>query len=798
MKLVIKSVILSILLTLSIYAQPVNQYVIKRNGTAVIDTLYTTKHITDTAVVSDIQINGSLRANDFQIKNRLTEAVKFSIDTNGTVSGNNLIILGNATLGGSMATINDNPGGSMYGYSLNGKNLSGANYNGAKFYDESDPPQSMSLSDVDMSFALCIGADFTGVTFDDLCVLDNINATSADFDSVNFNGCSFLNVIAINAIFTNAILPRDIGGSDFRGANLTGATVPFTLEEFKAMVVWDITTKWTDGNFLTGTQLDIDNITVDTLTAYASINSVDISASDDITVGDDLTVTDLVTAGRLNVTGAATVGTTLNVTDVVASGVVQADTIVGTVVGDMQWNGIPAAYQFDGVDDFVTVPDNDNLDFGTGDFSIEMFVNVAVLSTNYLISKISGTSGFIIQTESNGIIYPRLRPNGGVLTNYATNPITITTNRWNHILMTFDRDGNYVGYLNGAKINEIAISASAGDLSNSTSLSIFTTGAVWLNGQIGFIRLYNRVLSQSEITARWNNGAPHLYRLEFADRNASQTPLYTSNFTAGVDSWTGTNVSVVDADSIAGEDNALLVTLSGGSAVHSANRLPSMSIGKKYRISFRYYIRTDNAAVDSISLYADTRTTLLVPASALNVVGAWTSHTVEHTVKSDGIYFYAGNGGVINADADKFYLKDVVVTPIGCTAEYTAENAGAMGWIETMNRLHGSTSGTPIAPQAERDYRSLISTTPVELTRSQKAQTILTRIVAINNDSSNARTISIGTTTGGTELVNAQSIGAGATIVISVGAYSATERSIYAVASGASVTIKLIYEKVAQ
>jgi hypothetical protein len=134
---------------------------------------------------------------------------------------------------------------------------------------------------------------------------------------------------------------------------------------------------------------------------------------------------------------------------------------------------------------------------------------------------------------------------------------------------------------------------------------------------------------------------------------------------------------------------------------------------------------------------------------------------------------------------------------IGCVAEYKAENAGTLGWLETQNQLHAISAGNPIAPAGLKDYKSSISTTTVQFVNSQKAQTVLKQII-VKNNYAGSNTVSLGTTTSANELVNASSLSSGETKVIDVNSYSASERSLYAKAGLSSVDLTLIFDKVAR
>lgn len=745
MKLVIKSVLVSILLTLSIYAQPVNQYVIKRNGTAVIDTLYTTKHITDTAVVSDIQINGSLRANDFQIKNRLTEAVKFSIDTNGTVSGNNLIILGNATLGGSMATINDNPGGSMYGYSLNGKNLSGANYIGSVFNDESDPPAGMDLMSVDMSRALAMGAVFKKCSFDENSSIQSMNATGADFDSVDFGNCDMEYLIATNSKLTNSILSTKITGMNVIGADLTGATVPYTLSEFQSITVWDKTTKWTDGNFMQGTVLQADTI----IGAVGRFDEVDAEE----VVENDTSLADKYLSKN---------GGTIN-GNLVVTGTVQAETIVGTVVGDMAWQPPATGAIFNGVDGWYVLSASSNNIFGTGDFTYEAYIRLDTPAvSNGIIGGEIGSPRLYYSNTQNQLYTENgaTGPNSNTLTAY---PMANTWRLVHYVrsagVGTFYVDGNAVG--GAADVNNYTVPP--------TYIGAYAASFPF-HGIIQNVKLYNRALTQAEVTTRWNNGAPWLAELPYADRGANNTNLTASNdFTSG---WTvaGTGLTV----------GATTLTATQTSGVYKS----ILQHGKRYRITATI---TNTVKVHFRNLSNLTGRISVEPGTTQAV-------SLDYT-------HYGGSFYIQMDDAGEATIENLTITPIGCTYETAGFGTNTV-YDGSGNENHGTVSGGVISLDkgSKAEYRDGAQARASDWAPAGivPAGYILKRII-FHNTSENSCTINVGSSTsGGTDVVNGAVVAGGTIVTVEVNklfSFTAAQNLYFQSAGWQATNIRLIMEK---
>jgi len=125
-------------------------------------------------------------------------------------------------------------------------------------------------------------------------------------------------------------------------------------------------------------------------------------------------------------------------------------------------NGVSGkACYFDGIDDYINIPDDDSLDFGVEDFSIEMWVK---LSPN---QEASGYPGFIIKSDfssvgwiyfltSNMIFIPKIGfySNSGAEGWDISSQTALSPNVWHHIAVVFDRNpitgGNVSFYLDGS------------------------------------------------------------------------------------------------------------------------------------------------------------------------------------------------------------------------------------------------------------------------------------------------------------------------------------------------------------
>lgn len=155
------------------------------------------------------------------------------------------------------------------------------------------------------------------------------------------------------------------------------------------------------------------------------------------------------------------------------------------------------ALQFDGINDYVDIPDSNLWAFGTNDFSISMWVFFnAFTITNSLISQhLNDLSNWKIYSTSSGstlTFYINSIPQVSATANLATG-------KWYHI--AFVKSGG-VGrfYINGVSIGSGAVS-SVPNVAKRVTIGAGDEGGpgYWVNGIIDEVSIYNRALSQSEI-----------------------------------------------------------------------------------------------------------------------------------------------------------------------------------------------------------------------------------------------------------------------------------------------------------
>jgi hypothetical protein len=174
----------------------------------------------------------------------------------------------------------------------------------------------------------------------------------------------------------------------------------------------------------------------------------------------------------------------------------------GTLQGGPLWvtGVIGGALKFDGVDDYVEVPDNPVLTT-PGQATVAVWIN-AERHTGPGGSQWQGILGkggaprlYNLYTESSHVLHFSTGPSGAYIGSLSTG--TVPLNEWVHAAVVVD--GKHIFYLNGAPAGEGGDGATVPG-GGTAPLTIGQTGeGNFFLGMIDDVRIYNRALTQEEI-----------------------------------------------------------------------------------------------------------------------------------------------------------------------------------------------------------------------------------------------------------------------------------------------------------
>jgi uncharacterized repeat protein (TIGR01451 family) len=180
-----------------------------------------------------------------------------------------------------------------------------------------------------------------------------------------------------------------------------------------------------------------------------------------------------------------------------------ANDIFGSYHGTLQ-NGatfatgqVGQAFSLDGVNDFVQVPDDPNLDI-RGHITIDAWIKPVALGGR-IVDKSGGSDGYLLGTDSGHL---RLAIGSTSISSSAI----LSTTVWTHVAGVYDGSQLKV-YING--VLDTSLAASGAIPTNTLPLHIGAdqSGLSNFNGLIDEVQLYNRALSDAEVLSIFDAGS---------------------------------------------------------------------------------------------------------------------------------------------------------------------------------------------------------------------------------------------------------------------------------------------------
>ncbi|NCC23170.1 MAG: LamG domain-containing protein [Alphaproteobacteria bacterium] len=165
------------------------------------------------------------------------------------------------------------------------------------------------------------------------------------------------------------------------------------------------------------------------------------------------------------------------------------------------------ALEFDGNDDRVSIPDDDTLDFGTGDFSVSLWIKGDGIPANERVlfqGDTVTTTGFTIHLQTQARFYVWTTGWGDQGTGVFSTT-TVDDGSWHHVVGVRRNGTNYI-YVDG----NLEDSASGSTANVTNAATIYLGDNVWgsapFTGSVDDVRIYNRALTSAEIETLWMLG----------------------------------------------------------------------------------------------------------------------------------------------------------------------------------------------------------------------------------------------------------------------------------------------------
>jgi hypothetical protein len=184
-----------------------------------------------------------------------------------------------------------------------------------------------------------------------------------------------------------------------------------------------------------------------------------------------------------------------------------------------KFDGTPATgLNFDGIDDYVRVPDNWTLDFGSNNFTVECWTMKLASSSNYSNSGVAGkwntstaagTNEWLLQNTSDGNNNrPAFSIESGTTTYTVSGTTSMALNTWYHLAAV--RDGSILKlYVNGALEGSINLPVNTtinnvGQHLNMAAYGFTANSVIYSRINLDEFRIWNRALCRDELQANMN------------------------------------------------------------------------------------------------------------------------------------------------------------------------------------------------------------------------------------------------------------------------------------------------------
>ena len=321
-------------------------------------------------------------------------------------------------------------------------------------------------------------------------------------------------------------------------------------------------------------------------------------------------------------------------------------------------------WTLDGVDQNFEKADDADLDFGTGDFSLEIVFYAPTLNSGRLIAKRNANVGYEFYIENTTDLSILIGDTSANLVFGKIGDTALTAGEWFHYIVTFDRSSDATIYRNSVADGTTDISSVVDTIDNAESFNVGSSSdgaSNTLSCNIAIVRSWNRILSQSEIDTQYNGGDFWKVQAPAVDQWGSSDERITAskdrNFTGGATNWANTGgLSAFD-------ETGDLTIVADGTSQFCILPLTSFTggfvVGESYRIFYDHTERTGGWRFQLAQTGDD-----LVLGAAVAGTQNYLDFTPTATVEASGLLIVSTTA---NADGD---FDNFSVIRTGAVAEY--------------------------------------------------------------------------------------------------------------------------------
>jgi len=210
--------------------------------------------------------------------------------------------------------------------------------------------------------------------------------------------------------------------------------------------------------------------------------------------------------------------------------------VVGATTGEDGKFG--NALSFDGVDDYVTIANSDDFDFGSGEFSVEFWTKTDSSSRQWVGTRYENYGpGWGLGTQNGHTLGYIRTSESGTGKKEIEGDVNVADNAWHHLIMV--RIGDEIKiYTDGSFEKEGTL---AGDVNNDEPIEIgrisWSGGSQYFKGLIDEVRIWDEALTPEQIALSYSgrvNWLPPVTNADFTLQEGTTLPLKFQLYDDGV------------------------------------------------------------------------------------------------------------------------------------------------------------------------------------------------------------------------------------------------------------------------
>ncbi len=422
--------------------------------------------------------------------------------------------------------------------------------------------------------------------------------------------------------------------------------------------------------------------------------------------------------------------------------------------------GYNGALDFDGTNDYVEVPDDENWDFGAENFTVDFWVNPSASPNTYnslvgqnINGSYTGTSWWVYMGSTRTITF--YNSNGSDTIINATSAASIPLNEWTHIAHV--RNGSsFKIYINGVEDGSYTYAGPLNNLNNAVQIGADTNGSGnrYFTGKMTNARITKGTLSgtgltkviagqeltdqddKNKLVAHWKLNQFNTDDKVIDSSGQNNHGTFKPNFATGDRPlWhaiprkeDATNIALPIAQQTDISDrlleyngrtkyNAKLVESNGATFdgtsdyVDLDSHISSIASDTEGTISLRIKLSSTSTALQSLFSASDKSDA----SSDISITkyDAGSSNRIGFQIRENGtlsLAFKASISGfnddtwhhiliTMNSSGNSLYIDGVLDTPI-----YTVGNASTQAWFNSINDLDALRIGNNINSSGNRYY----------------------------------------------------------------------------------------------